>query len=102
MADIPEIGKRKRKRIEEPDSAAPKGLTVEPSVNNDKTTVSQKICDTDEEGDANTSEEIDLKKRKLEQESEEIPVKKTVSVSGSKLEACYFKPHSMLGRKYIH
>ncbi|XP_077208948.1 mRNA cap guanine-N(7) methyltransferase [Paroedura picta] len=80
MAEVLEIGKRKGRRFEEADSATPKDLKVEPSVNNDKTTVGQRICDTDEKEDANDSEEIELKKRKLDQDSEENPAKKTVNV----------------------
>ncbi|KAL8182346.1 UNVERIFIED_CONTAM: hypothetical protein K2H54_053756 [Gekko kuhli] len=74
MAEVPEIGKKRRRRVEEADSATPEDPKVEPSTNNDKTTVG---CDTDGKGDANASEEIELKKRKLEQESEE---RKTVNV----------------------
>ncbi|XP_060100033.1 mRNA cap guanine-N7 methyltransferase [Heteronotia binoei] len=80
MAEVQEFGKRKRKRVEEADSATPKDPKVELCVNNDKTTVGQTICDADKKGDANASEETDLKKRKLEQESAEIPVKKTVNL----------------------
>lgn len=86
MAEVPETG-RKRKRVEEADSATPKDPEVEPSVNNDKTTMGQKICHTDEKGDPNASEEVELKKRKLEQEPEMIHMKQTVSVSGSNLKA---------------
>ncbi|XP_048363123.1 mRNA cap guanine-N7 methyltransferase [Sphaerodactylus townsendi] len=97
MADVPEIG-TKGKEVEEADSATAKDLKVDSSVS-DKTTVGQRICDTDEKEDGNAPEPIKLGKRKLEHESEESPVKKahteTVAAHYNKLEEVGLEQRSL-------
>lgn len=87
MAEVSEIGKKKRKKDEETEKAVTEDSNANLSVteNDDKTTSSSRSCTADKMGDGNPPEIRKLSTRKLDPEPQESPAKKKVSVLNSGL-----------------
>lgn len=100
MAELLDSGKKKRKKLEEADSATAKDSQADSSmIANDGKTSS--TCDEDK-GDGSDLDDKRLKKMKFESESEEVPADKMVSVSNNNFEAFFsFKHLCTVGRKCL-
>ncbi|KAJ6662181.1 hypothetical protein lerEdw1_012647 [Lerista edwardsae] len=77
MAEVLENEKRKRKRVEEADSATAKDSKADSSVlNDDRTLLDKEVFDADEKRDGNGPDDKRLKRQRAEYDSEEVPTKK--------------------------
>lgn len=100
MAEVLEHEKRKKKRVEEADSATAKDTKADSSViNDDGTLLDKEGSDADGKRDGNGPDDRRLKRQKAEYDSEEVFTKKTVSVSKSNFETQIFNQLSMTGGK---